>query len=90
MKKPETLFKEKIAKKLKEKGVWFYKTNDKTARGIPDFIICANGKFIAIELKVGDNKPTKLQEYQLNSIRQAKGVALVIYPETQDDLLKNL
>lgn len=50
-------------------------------RGIPDLIICVNGKFVAWELKVKKNKATKLQEHNLNKIREAKGVALVITPD---------
>ncbi len=49
-----------------------------SSRGVPDLIICANGKFIAVELKVGDNKPTPLQADYLQRIEQAGGQAHVV------------
>lgn len=46
--------------------------------GIPDIIACYKGRFIGIECKAGSNKPTALQQKNLDSIRAADGVALVI------------
>ena len=46
--------------------------------GVPDFLCCVSGYFIAIEAKAGDNKPTALQEKHMREIRNAGGVALVI------------
>ena len=69
MKKQETLFKERVFKKLKNYDrLWFYKTNDRTAKGIPDVILCANGHFIAVEFKCGANVPTAYQQIQLSLI----------------------
>jgi len=58
-----------------------YKTmgTGQTKAGTPDLLICYKGRFIAIELKVRDNKPTKLQEYRLKEIRNAGGIADVAY-----------
>ena len=47
--------------------------------GIPDIIVCHNGRFIALEAKVGKNKPTKLQSATIDKIRQAGGKAAVVY-----------
>ena len=43
--------------------------NQFTRQGIPDLIICYEGQFIALEVKVGDNKPTPIQ---LEMIRRLK------------------
>lgn len=48
---------------------------------------CVNGRFIAIECKAGNNKPTKLQQHNLDKISAAGGVALVIN-ETNLDVLE--
>lgn len=56
---------------------WFYKSADRFTSGIPDLILCINGMFYAIELKVGRNDPTKIQEYVLNKIQSAGGRAVV-------------
>ena len=46
--------------------------------GIPDVIVCHKGRFIALEAKVGKNKPTKLQAATIDKIRQAGGAAAVV------------
>ena len=48
-------------------------------KGTPDLLICYQGKFIAIELKVPGAKPSKLQEYELAKVRNAGGIAEVIH-----------
>ena len=54
-------------------NAWVYKTSDRWVSGIPDILICLEGGFFAIELKVGRNKATKLQDYVLNMIKRAGG-----------------
>ncbi len=39
----------------------------------------ATGRFIAIECKVGRNKPTALQEDFLEQVRKRNGIAVVAY-----------
>ena len=46
--------------------------------GVPDFLCCVNGYFIAIEAKAGKGTTTALQEKHLREIRNTGGVALVI------------
>lgn len=81
-KQPETLFKEKVKADLQTFGedAWFYKTQEVSRRGIPDFIICLRGEFHAFELKV-DSPVEPLQEYTLNKIKKAGGNALVVTPK---------
>ena len=58
--------------------------------GVPDFVICHKGRFIAVEAKAGSNKPTALQELHLARIRAAGGIALVINETNMDTLQKEL
>lgn len=79
----ETAFKDKCADWLKRQShVWFFKVfgNGIQAGGIPDFIICYRGRFVAIELKRpdGQGRLEKRQEAQLRRICGAGGVAVVI------------
>ena len=67
----------KLLKELKNHG-WFYKASDRYRAGIPDIIGCYQGRFLALELKVEPNKPTKLQEYEIKQIKKADGSAQVI------------
>ena len=57
--------------------------------GTPDFLVCYKGRFIGIEAKAGKGKTTALQDLHLQKIRDAGGVALVIY-ETDLPKLKSI
>jgi Holliday junction resolvase len=46
--------------------------------GIPDIIVCFNGRFIAFECKTETGKTTALQAITINKIREAGGVAGVV------------
>ena len=75
----ETNFKRRVIDYLKREypKAWFYKSADKFTAGIPDLIICLEGFFYAIELKVGSNKPTPIQEVVIRKIQSAGGRAAV-------------
>jgi hypothetical protein len=47
-------------------------------RGIPDFVVCMNGRFIGIETKFGGNKETTWQQMQGAKIQAAGGLYIVI------------
>ena len=94
-KTPEAKVKLKVTGLLKTHGAYYFYpvTGGFGASGIPDIIGCINGRFFAIECKAGDNKPTALQERELQKINEAGGVSLVIN-ETNltmlDEILKGL
>lgn len=48
-------------------------------RGVSDILLCKQGRFVAIELKVGYNKPTKLQEKFIDNIKASGGFGFVCY-----------
>jgi hypothetical protein len=50
--------------------------------GVPDFLVCLNGEFLAIEAKAGRGVPTALQEKNMREIKEAGGRALVINEES--------
>ena len=54
--------------------------------GVPDIIACFKNHFIAIEAKAGKNKPTALQEREINKIQTCGGHALVINENNLDTL----
>jgi hypothetical protein len=47
--------------------------------GVSDIIGCWDGQFVAMEVKVGDNKPTPAQYNFLQNIKQTGGLTLVPY-----------
>ena len=77
---PEAKVKEKIKKILKAHGVWYAMPmgTGYGNSGVPDFLCCIKGKFLAIEAKAGKGIPTALQEKNLRDIEKAGGRTLVV------------
>jgi len=77
---PEAKVKKKVVAILKKhEAYYFYPVTGGYGRsGVPDVIACHDGRFIGIECKAGSNKPTPLQQKNLDDIQAADGVALVI------------
>ena len=92
---PEKKVKDKVVKLLKQYGVYYFfpATHGFGRSGVPDVICCALGKFIAIECKAGNNKPTALQQREIEAINQVGGVTFVINEDNLTmlgDFLKEL
>ena len=79
----EKVFENKIKAYLKSIGAYFIKTHgDRFSKvGTPDIIACVNGKFVAIEVKAENGKPSELQLHHIDQIRKAGGLACVLYPK---------
>lgn len=78
----EKTFENKIKKYLENKGCWYVKyfANSYTKSGIPDILACVNGFFVAIEVKAENGRPSELQIYNRDKIREAGGVSVILYP----------
>lgn len=76
----EKQLKKQVEKFLKSlPNCWFYHPADRWLVGLPDFIICYKGRFIAIELKREGRFLNKIQEYVMRKIRQAGAKVVVAY-----------
>jgi pantoate kinase len=77
---PESKVKSHIKAVLKKHNVYFIMPigTGYGNSGVPDFLCCIDGKFLAIEAKAGSNKPTALQNKHLNDIKDTGGIAMVI------------
>lgn len=86
---PEGKVKAAIAKWLKAHGAWYFMpvSNGMGRHGIPDFICCWRGKFLAIEAKAPGKRgnTSALQEREINAIRTASGWAVVVDDVSQLD-----
>ena len=79
---PEGKVKEAVRKFLRARGVWFYQPvqNGMGRVGIPDFICCYKGIFIAIETKAPGKMHTVTANQQrvLDEIKEHGGLSLVV------------
>ena len=77
---PESKVKAAVVKILKANDVYYFfpATGGYGRSGVPDIICCLKGRFVAIECKAGDNKPTELQLRELHKIHKANGITFVI------------
>jgi len=84
--------KRRIKEVLTQMGVWWvmYVPMGMGKAGVPDFLCCYNGRFIAIEAKFGNALPTALQTYQMAEIRKAKGDVLVITEKNVNELRQRI
>ena len=89
---PEKKVKDKVKKVLVDAGAYYFMpgTHGYGASGVPDIVGCYQSKFFGIECKAGDNKPTALQERELNRILNAGGEAFVINEENIEQLREEL
>jgi len=79
---PEAKVKKQVTKILNELGAYYFfpATHGYGRAGIPDIIVCFDGRFIAIECKAENGKLTKLQQNELDKIYEHGGGAFVISP----------
>lgn len=79
----EKNFENKIKKFLKDEGCWFVKffANRNTKVGIPDLLCCVNGYFVAVEVKGEHGKPSDLQLWNRDKIRESGGISIILYPD---------
>ncbi len=68
------------------KHTWFTSIQQVSIKGTPDILLCANGRFVGLELKTNEGKLSKLQEYNLECIEKAGGMAIVANPSTWDGI----
>lgn len=91
MRKPETVFTDRVRSRLKKlNGCWFIKTMEMARIGVPDILGCYQGHFFAWEIKVGGNKATRIQLFVLSAISAAGGIARVVTPETFEEAFLEL
>ena len=78
---PEARVKDKIKKILKAHNIYYAMPHGAGYgnAGVPDFLICVMGRFIAVKAKAGKGTTTALQEKNLQKIRDAGGDAFVIH-----------
>ena len=89
---PEVVVKEKIKAWFKARGIWYCQPigTGFGASGVPDFVACWNGKFLAVEAKAPGKRgnTTVMQDNQIMGIHKAGGIAIVVDDVSQLDELE--
>lgn len=76
----ESKTQKKILDWLTAQGFYTVKTIVSNKKGVPDILACSpGGRFVAIEVKYGANKASKLQEYNIQQIKDRNGFAIVCW-----------
>lgn len=76
MSKPEKKLQDKAIEHLKGLGIYYLNLygDGMSGKGKPDLIACINGRFVAFELKVGENDLQDDQKIHRLRIRRSKGL----------------
>ena len=84
----EKQFENKIKKYLNDNNIWHVKyfANGFTKSGIPDILACCNGRFLAIEVKAENGRPSELQLHHIEKIKQSGGRAVIVKPSQFEEL----
>ena len=84
----ESDVKDDIKKILDKHGVWYFmpSMNGYGRAGIPDFICCVKGNFMAIEAKFGRGKASAHQARELADIQMNEGISMIIDEHHIDDV----
>lgn len=85
---PEAKVKKKVVDVIKKNGAYYFfpATGGYGRSGVPDIVCCYRAVFIAIECKAGTNRPTPLQEAEMDKIRLAQGFVRVVNEDNIDDV----
>lgn len=66
---------------LRQRGAFVFKIhgNEYMMTGLPDLIVCYQGKFIGMELKQSGQQPTRIQTLRLQQIQSAGGYCGIVH-----------
>lgn len=80
-KQKEGSLQERIQKLIISKGGYCQKNwgGMMTEPGVPDIFACYKGQFLAIEVKVDNNTPSRQQGIQCRNIWRAGGIAIAVW-----------
>lgn len=85
----EKNFENKIKKFFRKEGLYYFKFwgTMYTRAGVPDLIVCVNGRFLGVEVKSDVGRPSEIQMENIRQIRENGGFAIVVHPDQIQSLL---
>ena len=83
---PEAKVKARLKKHLDAMGIYHFSPFQAGMgrAGVPDIIGCYRGMFVAFECKAGKNKPTPLQQKNIDAIAAQGGAVWVVNEENME------
>ena len=76
---------------LTQNGIYFFRIETDTSRGVPDIIACIRGTFVGLELKRDRmSRPTKLQAFVGENIKLHGGLWFVVHPDNFEEIKQKL
>lgn len=92
-KTPEGKFQEEVIKYLKSlPKCWYVKIwgGGFMKSGIPDILACINSRFVAIELKAPNGRPSELQKRNIRLINKCGGYGVILYPKDFEEFKREV
>lgn len=83
--KEETSLQERMQKYIEARGGYVNKNwgNMISKPGVADLTVCYRGLYLALEVKVDDNEPTKAQGIHARKVNKANGISAVVWSVEQ-------
>jgi hypothetical protein len=91
--KEKDFCKNKITPWLKKQGIYYFKPRGgvySSRRGIPDYCLCIQGRFIGLEVKTDKGQLSALQEIECEAIDRAGGHWSIVRPRTWESIKQYL
>jgi|SRR6185369_2251539 len=93
MAKLESQYKRGLKQRIEDRfrGCLVLKNDEQLLQGVPDMILLCGPWYAVLEVKRSADAPFRPnQEYYLNQIVEMGGIAFVIYPENEEEVLDAL
>lgn len=82
---PETYLQQRIQRIIEKRGGYCHKNHGSmiSEPGIADITCCYKGIYIALECKIGDNKPSPQQGVHSRKVWKAGGMSFIVWSTEQ-------
>ena len=86
----EKTFQTKLIKLIEKNNGYVVKFNASAISkiGVPDLLACINGKFVGLEVKKENGKPSEIQLWNIEQIKKSGGIAMVVKPSDYENVKK--
>lgn len=72
------------------KNTFFLPIQQVAISGSPDYLLCVNGRYVALELKGDDGIVSKIQAHTLEKMRRTGALTFIAAPKNWDEVSEKL